>query len=79
MAHGEELHLSEFRADLLKTLGEIYSELSLLRNAVRPARLFGEAPVEELMELIARLVAECQLNEAKATIGGRADNEHRLN
>ena len=57
MAQLEELRLSQFRSDLLKLLGEIYSELSALRKTVRPARLFGESPVEELMELLAWLVA----------------------
>ena len=85
MTQQEELGLSQFRADLLKILGEIYSELSTLRKGVRPARLFGEGAVEELMDLIANLVAECGPNESKlngtrkeaaATVGGGSDAPH---
>jgi hypothetical protein len=54
----QELRLSQFRSDLLKMLGEIYSELSSLRKSVRPARLYGETSVEELMELIANLLRD---------------------
>ena len=64
MTQQEELRLSQFRSDLLIILGEIYSELSILRKAVRPARLYGEGPVEELMDLIAQLITECEPNEA---------------
>ncbi len=59
---------SRFRADMLTILGEMYSELSLLRKAVRPARLFGETPVEELMDLIAGLIVDCDRNESPATM-----------
>ena len=62
----DELRLSEFRSDLLRILGEIYSELCAVRRAVRPARLFGETPVEELMDLLARVIAECGADEAAA-------------
>jgi hypothetical protein len=59
MTRQEELRLSQFRSDLIKILGEVYSELAALRREVRPARLFGEGRVEELMELISDLIAEC--------------------
>jgi hypothetical protein len=83
MTEQEELRLAQFRSDLLKILGEIYAELSTVRKAVRPARLFGEGRVEELMDLIAQLIAECDLNEARldeirkeamAAIGAGEDN-----
>jgi hypothetical protein len=57
MTQEEELRLSQFRSDMLNILGNMYSELSVLRKKVRPARLFGEKPVEDLMELIAELIA----------------------
>ena len=60
MTRQEELRLSQFRSDLIKILGEVYAELAALRREVRPARLFGEGRVEELMELIADLIAECE-------------------
>jgi hypothetical protein len=84
MTEQDELHLAQFRSDLLKILGEIYAELSTVRKAVRPARLFGEGRVEELMDLIAHLIAECDLNEARldemrkeamAAIGAGEDND----
>jgi hypothetical protein len=57
MTQVEELRLSQFRSDMLNILGNMYSELSALRKKVRPARLYGEKPVEDLMELIAELIA----------------------
>jgi len=71
MAQREELRPSLFRADLLKILGEIYSELAALRKTVRPARLLGEGPVEELMELIARLIVDCGPQEVTDMTAGR--------
>jgi len=78
MAQREELRLSLFRADLLKILGEIYSELAALRKTVRPARLLGEGPVEDLMELIARLIVDCELNEAATDMMGGQDKVDEL-
>jgi hypothetical protein len=57
MTQEEELRLSQFRSDMLNILGNMYSELSVLRKKVRPARLYGEKPVEDLMELIVELIA----------------------
>ena len=57
MTQVEELRLSQFRSDMLNILGNMYSELSVLRKKVRPARLYGEKPVEDLMELIVELIA----------------------
>jgi hypothetical protein len=54
----EQLRQSQFRSDMINILGNIYSELSALRKEVRPARLFGEKPVEDLMDLIADLIAD---------------------
>jgi hypothetical protein len=43
---------------MINILGNMYSQLSALRKEVRPARLFGERPVEELMDLIADLIGD---------------------
>jgi len=59
----DDLRLSLFRSDLTRILGEIYAELAALRREVRPARLYGEGRVEELMELLARVIAECEMPE----------------
>ena len=75
MTRQDELRLSEFRADLLRTLGEIYSELCAVRRAVRPARLFGETPVEELMDLIAYVIAECGADQAAAVVQPRLGDD----
>jgi len=58
MTQEQDLRLFQFRSDMLKILGNMYSELSVLRKEVRPARLFGEKPVEDLMDLIADLIAD---------------------
>lgn len=65
----EDLRLSQFHSDLTRILGEIYAELAALRREVRPARLYGEGRVEELMELLAELIAECEPKEAPAAVG----------
>jgi hypothetical protein len=58
----EELRLSQFRSELVTILGEVCSELTALRKEVRPARLFGEGRVEELMDLISDLIRQCEPN-----------------
>ena len=60
----DDLRLSLFRSDLTRILGEIYAELAALRKEVRPARLYGEGRVEDLMELLAQLIADCEPREA---------------
>jgi len=59
----DDLSLCLFRSDLTRILGEIYAELAALRREVRPARLYGEGRVEELMELLAELIADCEPSE----------------
>lgn len=74
MTEQEELRLAQFRSDLVQILGEVCSELSALRKEVRPARLFGEGRVEELMDLISDLIKkcepECEPNRDHRTVAG---------
>jgi hypothetical protein len=81
MTHEEESRLSEFRSDLLSLLGKMYTELSAVRKTVRPARLFGEGAVEELMELIADLIADDPPRQLEClhvnAIQWRTDTQHQ--